>query len=124
MPQLSNPLGDPPALPVAPAEPVRQQKFDIFRSVLHPPLLALEMLPTSTCTSTTMSTSTLAKTVIDENRDRDVHVLVDVIVDGFWLRSGTFEGPATIKPPAFPADIYFKPFIPALCAIAAKPGIK
>ncbi len=27
----------------------------------------------------------------------DVHVLVDVAVDGFWLRSGPFEGPATIK---------------------------
>jgi hypothetical protein len=37
----------------------------------------------------------------------DVHV--DAAVDGFggiWLRSGLFEGPATIKPPALP-DTYF-----------------
>jgi len=35
-----------------------------------------------------------------------VHVLVDVAVDGIWLRSGPFEGPATIKPPALPEDTY------------------
>ncbi len=32
----------------------------------------------------------------------DVHVLVDVAADGFWLRSGPFEGPATIKPLSLP----------------------
>jgi hypothetical protein len=39
----------------------------------------------------------------------DVHVLVDVTIDGFWkmrLQSSPFEGPATIKPPALPADTY------------------
>ncbi len=40
------------------------------------------------------------KTVIVE-----VHVLVDVAVDGrMWLRSGPFEGPTTKKPPALPED--------------------
>ncbi len=37
----------------------------------------------------------------------DVHVLVDATVDGFWLRSGLFEGPATIKIPALPEDTYW-----------------
>ncbi len=39
------------------------------------------------------------KTVIVE-----VRVLVHVAVDGFWLRSGPFEKPATIKPLALPED--------------------
>ena len=31
------------------------------------------------------------------------------------LRSGPFEGPATVKPPALPEDTYFKKEIPRLC---------
>jgi hypothetical protein len=48
--------------------------------------------------------TTLTKTVIV-----DVHVLVDVAVDGFWsmwLRSGPFEESAPGKPPALPEDTY------------------
>ncbi len=63
----SNPLGDLPALPG------RQQEFDIFGSELHS-FAVFEK--TSTCTST--STSTSSKSVII-----DVHVVVDVAVDGF-----------------------------------------
>jgi hypothetical protein len=43
-----------------------------------------------------------------------VDVLVRVDVVGFrriWLRSGPFEGPATIKPPALPDDVYWAPDI-------------
>jgi hypothetical protein len=49
---------------------------------------------------TSTSTSTSTKNVLV-----DVLVHVDVAVDGFgiiWLRSGSFEGLATIKHPALP----------------------
>jgi hypothetical protein len=72
----SNPLGDPPALPGW------QREFDIS-GVCFTPISDLKKTSTSTCTSTSTST----KTVIVE-----VHVLVDVVVDGLWLRSGPFEG--------------------------------
>ena len=42
---------------------------------------------------------------VNVNVDVDVDVLV--VVDGFWrirLRSGPFEGPATVNPPALPED--------------------
>ena len=65
----------------------------------------LDLKKTFTCTSTSTFASTSTKTVIV-----DVHVLVDVAVDGFGLRSGPFEGPATIKPPALPGDTYYISF--------------
>ncbi len=60
-------MGNPPTLPG------RQQEFDIFGSELHS-FVVFEK--TSMCTSTSTSTST--KSVIV-----DVHLGVDVAVDGF-----------------------------------------
>ena len=59
-----------------PAPPGRQQKFDIFGSALRPFLLDLKSRPRPRA----------------RGRGR------------FRLRSGPFEGPATVKPPALPVD--------------------
>jgi hypothetical protein len=55
----------------------------------------LDLKKTCACTSSS------ASTVI-----ADVHVLVDVVVDGSGLRSDSFERSATLKPPAAPEDPY------------------
>ncbi len=60
------------------ALPGRQQEFDILVSAHH--------------------------SFVGFETDVHVHVLVNVAVDGFWLRSGPFEGPAAIMPPALPED--------------------
>jgi len=85
---VSNALGDPPALPG------RQHKFDIFGSVLHSIFIGFEKA---------VHVHEHANVYVD------VHVLVDVAVDGLWrirLRSSPFEGPATAKSPAVPEDTY------------------
>jgi hypothetical protein len=64
-----------------PALPGRQQKFDRSGSVLHHPC-ACEV-----------PCGPLSHEVLVPASDR--------------LRSGPFEGPATVKPPALPGDVYY-----------------
>ena len=64
---------------IPPALPERQQKFDIFRSMLRRALITRLLI---------------------------VLKLPMSLLVSFRLRSGPFEGPATVKPPALPEDTY------------------
>ena len=73
--------------------PGRQHKVDIFGSVLHSLFIGFEK-------AVHVHEHVNVYVNVGETVIVDVHVLVDVAVDGIWrirLRSGPFEGPATVQ---------------------------
>ena len=91
---VANPLGDPPALPGW------QQTFDIFGNVLH-------RRSSKKCSFELQNVEQgISNFEVQVRSNSAVRNSLFDILNFFWLRSGSFEEPATLKPPALPEDTY------------------